>query len=497
MKTKIRFPLLFFLTFFVLNICVGVYLIHDNSIDSIVYLLIMQVINIGVAYRLMELFFSLILKKESIPKVDELVDFPSVALLYVTRDDAIPELLAKLKDQTYKNCDIYVIDDSTENKYKKLIDGSGFKVIRREDRTTGNKAGSLNNWLSMYGYRYDYFVIADSDSAFEDDFIEKILKYAEHPSNKNVAIFQSKILPWNTKNGFSRIVGTIAPLSMYFNEKLGNRYSTILSWGHNNLHRNKMIMEINGFDENFVAEDYATGLNLIKKGYECKIVDVVSYEAVPETVQNYSKRYIRWAKQTIELLKFDTKGIPFNTKLHLFMGAYSYLIWIVLLFGMFMVVFGYNSSFNDFIILANFIISGQFINTPFLQPFMLIVFYILNFAFLRLPLAVKLGISIKDYFKSLLLYAAIGGYMMFPLIKEELKVIFGAKVQFDITLKKKYEHKLSLVKIINEMKYGFLFNMVLIIGLFKNPVFLVYNFVWLIPLVLSPIVIYLIQEETI
>ena len=111
MNTKIIFPLLFFLTFFVLNICVGVYLIHDNSIDSIVYLLIMQVINIGVAYRLMELFFSLILKKESILKVDELVDFPSVALLYVTRDDAIPELLSKLKDQTYKNCDIFVIDE--------------------------------------------------------------------------------------------------------------------------------------------------------------------------------------------------------------------------------------------------------------------------------------------------------------------------------------------------------------------------------------------------
>ena len=495
MDAKIIFPILFFSIFSILNICVGVCLIYDNSIGSLLYLLIMQVINIGVAYRLTELFLSLIVKKNSILKVDELANFPPVALLYVTCNDVIPELLSKLRNQTYKNYDIFVLDDSTDERYKKLIDEYGFKTIRRGTRT-GFKAGNLNNWLSLYGDRYKYFVIADSDSDFEADFIENMVKYGEHSSNKNVAIFQSKILPWNTKKRFSRIVGTMVPLSMYFNEKLGNKCSTIISWGHNNLHRTKMIMEVNGFDENFVAEDYATGLNLIKKGYECKIVDVISYEAMPECVQHYTRRYIRWAKQTLELLKLNTEGIPFNTKLHLFMGVYSYIIWIVLFSGMLAVVLRYNSSFNDLIIFTNFIISGEFINISFLQPFILVVFYILNFTFLRLPLALKLGISIKDYFKSLLLYMAIGEYMMFSLIKEELKVILGAKVQFDVTDKSSYDrHTPSLIQIIKEMKYGVLFNIALLIGLFRNPAFLIFNFVWLIPLLISPIVIYLMQKE--
>jgi cellulose synthase/poly-beta-1,6-N-acetylglucosamine synthase-like glycosyltransferase len=495
MKIKTAFLLLFFLTFGILNISVGVYMVPHNSINGFLYFFIMQIINIGVAYRLIELLLSLAVKKKDLHKVNKLVSSPSVALLYVTYNDAMPDLLRKLKDQTYKNCDIFILDDSTNERYIKLIDNYGFKTIRRGTRP-GFKAGSLNNWLSLYGDKYDYFVIADSDSAFENDFIGNMIKYAEHPSNKNVAIFQSKILPWNTKNSFSRAVGTMIPLSMYFNEKLSNECSTILSWGHNNLHRTRMIMDVGGFDENFVAEDYATGLNLIKKGYECKMVDVVSYEAVPETVQSYTKRYTRWAKQTLQLLKFNTKNIPFITKLHLFMEVYTYMIWIIFSLGMFIAVWGYNSSFNDLIIFINFIISGEFVNTSFLKPFMLIMFYILNFTFLRLPLALKLGISIQDYCKSLFLYMAISGYMMISLIKAELKTIVGAKVQFDVTDKNGYKYKLSLLQIIKGMGMGVLFNIVLLIGLIKNPVFLIFNFVWLIPFLLSPIVIYLVQKES-
>ena len=89
---------------------------------------------------------------------------------------------------------------------------------------------------------------------------------------------------------------------------------------------------------------------------------------------------------------------------------------------------------------------------------------------------------------------AIRGYMMFSVIKAELKTIIGAEVQFDVTDKSVYKNKLSLVQIIKGMGMGIWFNIVLIIGLIKNPVFLIFNFVWVIPLLISPVVIYLIQK---
>ncbi|HLB71672.1 MAG TPA: glycosyltransferase family 2 protein [Candidatus Methanoperedens sp.] len=452
----------------------------------------MQLFNIGVAYGLSEMILSLVVKKKNLPKANKIISFPSVALLYVTYNDVMPELLFKLKDQTYKNYDIFVLDDSTKEKCIEIIDNCGLSVVRRGNRT-GFKAGSLNNWLILYGNKYDYFIIADSDSAFEKDFIENIVKYAEHPLNKNIAIFQSKILPWNDKNSFPRIVGAMAPLAIYFNEKLGNECSTIISWGHNNLHRTGIIVAEGGFDENFVSEDFATCLNLIKKGYECKMVDVLSYEAIPETVQNYSKRYIRWAKQNLQLLKLDTREILFTTRLHLFMGIYMYTIWAIIFIGILIAVWGYSSSINDIIILFKFIVSGEIINTPFLQPFLLIIFYILNITLLRLPLSLKLGISMKDYFKNLLLNIAISSYLMFPLLKAELGTITNAKITFEVT--KKGEKPSSIFQIIKEMRMSILFNIIILIGLINNPVFFFFNFVWLIPFLASPLIIYSFSEN--
>lgn len=491
MKIKNVFLLLFFSIFSILNISVGACMVWYDLV-SLLQFLIMQVINIGVAYGLTELFLSLAIKKKDLPKLNKLSTSPAVALLYVTYNDVIPELLSKLKDQTYKNYDIFVLDDSSDERCKKLVDECAFRTIRRKNRT-GFKAGALNNWLSLYSDKYNYFVIADSDSLFKDDFIEKMVKYAEHPSNKNIAIFQSKIKNWNTKNAFPRTIATMVPLSNYIIDKLANECSTIISLGHNNLHRTELIRQVDGFDENFVAEDYATGLNLISRGYECKIVDVSSYDMTPEMIKSYTKRYVRWAKQTVELLKLDTEKIPFNTKLHLFMAAYHYLIHIVFFLGILIVVWGYNSSFDNLFDFMNIMIGGKFVNTSLLLPLILVTFYILNFTFLRLPLALKLGISVKDYCKNLLLSMAVGYYVMFPLIKEQIKTISGNKTIFDVTDKSK--SKISFFQMVKEYRFTNLFIIFILLGIVKNPLSLIFNFIWLIPLIVSPVIIYLIQKD--
>lgn len=493
MRVKIIFTVLFILVLAILNISVGRYIAKFDSIINLTYFLILEIINIGIAYRFVELFLSVIVKNNDLPKVDKLANYPAVALLYVTYNDAMPDIISQLKNQCYKNYDIFVLDDSTNREYIKSIDDSGFKILRRKNRN-GFKAGSLNNWLSLYGNKYKYFVIADSDSVFERDFIENMVKYAEHPSNKNIAIFQSKILPWNTENSFSKIVSTMTPLAMYFSEKLGNDCGTIISWGHNNLHRTEMIRNIGGFDEKFIAEDYATGIKAIKRGYECKIVNVTSYDAVPETIQSYAKRYIRWAKQTLQLLQLDTAGVPFYTRLHVFMAIYTYVIWIIYFMGTFIAIWGFDSSLNELSSFINYAPQKQS-----LLLFFILSFYILNFLFLRLPLAMRLGIPLVDYYKSLFLNISIHGYIMYPLIKAEIETIFGGKIQFDVTEKNTHNNcrnRLTLVRIIKEMSVCILINILLFIGLTKNPIFLIFNFMWLAPLLMSPIVIYLIQKDT-
>jgi len=492
MNVKHVFLILFFSIFIILNILVGVCMVDFFSPIAIFAFFIIQLINILVAYRLSEFIMSLISKKKDLSKLNELSSIPPVALLYVTYNDAMPEALAGLKNQTYRNYDIFVLDDSTDKKYRELMDSFDYKTIRR-DKRIGFKAGALNNWLSLHGDEYEYFIILDSDSLLDDDFIERLVKYAEHPSNKNIAIFQSKWRIWNTNNKFPRIIASLLPLWLYSFEKLANEYDTPLIMGHNNLLRTRLIKEVNGFDERFVCEDLATSLNLLEKGYECKYVDVISYEACPETVKSYAKRYIRWAKGTIEVAKQGTRDISFTANLHLFMTAFSYLIYFFYLPGMLIATWGCSSTFEDALYLLKLIFSGEIVHTRLFTPLLLILFYVINFVLLKLPLAYKLKISTKDYFLGMILCPAIDFYMLLPLVKSQIETIFGKKVIFDVTDKRRYN--ISLSHTFREMKYGIFLWVILLIGIIRNPITFIFNFFWLIPFIMSPLVVYLIQKE--
>jgi cellulose synthase (UDP-forming) len=432
----------------------------------------MQFINIGVAFGLAEFILSLILDKNDLPRLKNLKTYPKVALLYVTYNDVLSEVMHKLRYQYYPNYDVFILDDSTDEGCRIEAENSGFKVIRRYNRK-GFKAGAINNWLSLYGDRYDYFVIADSDSIFEMDFIRSMVEYGEHPLNKSVAVFQSKINNWNNESRFVRTITFTNPISNYFIDKLANNCDLIVSWGHNNLHRTELVKKIGGFDERFISEDFATGLELIGKGYGCKLVDVLSYDMTPNTAYVYMQRHIRWAKQNLELLNLDVSKVPFNTQLHLFMSIYQYLIWIIYFIGIIIVIFAHDSSLKQTIGFTDSILSGEFAGTSSLIPLILLAFYILNFTFLRLPLALMLGISVKNYLENLILSMAVSYYMMLSLIEAQLETLLGAKVTFSVTNKGK--RKDNAFKMAKNLKYNNLLILIVLVGLARNPMAIVFN----------------------
>src|SRR2546428_1013201 len=83
----------------------------------------------------------------------------------------------------------------------------GFRLLRRPNREAF-KAGAINNWLRAYGSEYDYLVLLDADSALPPDWVGHALRYAEHPDNADLAIFQGMVNIWNTDRPFP---GALAP----------------------------------------------------------------------------------------------------------------------------------------------------------------------------------------------------------------------------------------------------------------------------------------------
>lgn len=174
------------------------------------------------------------------------------------------------------------------------------------------------------------------------------------------------------------------------------------------------------------------------------------------------------------------------------MTTFNYLIYLFYLPGMFLVTWGYHTSFEDALSLLSLILSGKIIFMPVMIPLMLILLYVIIFYFLRLPLAVKLKVSMKDYFLGLLLIPAIDFYMLIPLISGLLKAGIGRKVYFQVT--RKLKSPPTLYNTFSAMGVMVPIWILLILGVIQNPVSFIFNFFWLIPYLLSPLIIYLVEK---
>jgi cellulose synthase/poly-beta-1,6-N-acetylglucosamine synthase-like glycosyltransferase len=451
----------------------------------------MEVINMGIAYEVALLLCASFIRNGDPPKLDRLARSPRVALLYLSCNDAMPEALSRLNNQTYENYKLFVLDDSTDEAYKALVDSYGYETVRRGHRLNA-KGGNLNHWLSLYGAQFEYFVVLDNCGILESDFIEEMLKYAEHPDNAQVAIFQSLTKAWNISRPFSRLLDAMNPLDACLNMRVLNRCDSMLCWGHNILCRTRPFQEIGGFDENFATEDFATNLRLIECGYQSKVVNVLSYDATSETAQFHAMRMTRWASGTLETAMSKSWDLPFATKLRMFMGVHCYARWFFYILGMLLVVWGYHVTWQQLYITAFFAFRWHLPHLV-LYPLAIIFLYILYGVLVRPLWVTRLTrISWREYWGYSLLITAVCFYAAFYLTIGQIKSLLGKKARFIIYEKRWFRS--SLWDIVTGMRWTVLLSLVVAIGFIRNPVGWVIHFVWYIPLFLSPLIIYWAQN---
>ena len=318
-----------------------------------------------------------------------------------------------------------------------------------------------------------------------------MLLYAEHPGNHDVVVLQSIIDVWNSKSPFARAVYDWLPIWRYPFAKLANRLDTVLSVGHNCLHRMSALKEIGGFSTEFIAEDYATIVKLMQRGYHSRLVPVQSYKAAPMSIRSYTKRNIRWGQADAGVARdWDMSGIPLTTQLHIFMNAYAFAIWLVYLPGMILSLFGAHTTFSDVANVLGWMSSGQLVGRPGIWAYVMLLSLYFYFLFSRLPLAFLTGVTLIDYFHSLLLYIAMSAYMIIPQVIQQLAVLLHrGKPVFTVT--DKSASSVSLRQILTDNGMSGLFIVLLVgAGVLYNPLTIVWNFPWILPILLSPAILY-------
>lgn len=480
---------MFFTIFLTINIAFYHFLNMPFQIWMFLYVCLLEFTTFGFAYEITQITLSLFLKEIRLPFIEKIENYPQVALICTTCDDVNPDILKNLNRQTYPNLHIFILDDSQNRGSQLAVDSLNFRVLRRHNRI-GYKAGNLNNWLFRFGQSFPYFIVADADSILPDDFVKQMVSYAEHPSNSDVAIFETLIKLWNHNNKFASLLGTMVPIIHRYKLRLDNRFCTTLSVGHNNLYRTSIIIKLGGFEENYLAEDYATSIELLRKNYRCMTVPVTSYERLPENLQEFVKRQSRWTVQTFQLMSLKISDLSWMLKLNILMTLHYYLMPMVALFGITLFVF-LNIEYRLFnpLLLTDFTSVEMAIKD---KTLIFWITYLLLMIFFRGILAWSERISLRKYWNNTLFQSALFAASLWPILQRLFAFWDKNRLRFNVT---GWEPCPSLKKIILLNIPGFILIWIASLSILFNPIWSGLNLFWAVPASISPFLINSIQRR--
>ena len=201
----------------------------------------------------------------------------------------------------------------------------------------GKKAGNIREWIERFGDRYDYFVVLDADSIMSADTLSKLV--ATMDAHPRVGLIQTvpRLVGGTTlfallQQFAAGIYGPVVSAGLATWHGGGGNY-----WGHNAIIRTAAFAGCAGLPTlpgkpplggPIMSHDFVEAALLRRGGWDVHMVPSLegSYEGCPPTLTDLIVRDRRWAQGNLQHLRImRAQGLPILSRIHLMMGAFSYL----------------------------------------------------------------------------------------------------------------------------------------------------------------------------
>jgi cellulose synthase (UDP-forming) len=243
------------------------------------------------------------------PKRKEITDWtsaPAVAVLMPARHEpkeVLEETLTCLENLDYPNKTLYFLDDSTDESYRReaeeLARKHGARIFRREVRH-GAKAGIINDCIRTL--KEKYIAVFDCDQRPLPQFLKELVPLME--GNDRLAYIQTPQFYTNIRK--SRVAEAANLQHCLFYEYIceGKGASgAMICCGTNVLLRREALLQVGGFDESSVTEDFSTSVDFVSNGWQNLYYShVCAFGEGPETLAPYLKQQWRWSRGNIGVL---------------------------------------------------------------------------------------------------------------------------------------------------------------------------------------------------
>lgn len=203
----------------------------------------------------------------------------SVVIPTYKRSDMLLDAIESVKNQTYKNIEIIIVDDNdknseyrqqTKSKLKMYIESNEIRYIENEK----NIGGSLTRNKGVKEARGKYIAFLDDDDIFMPTKIEKQVKLIEENINEGVGLIychcngvdESGNILWENTNSYSGLplyesmIYCIASTSLWLCDR-------------------QMLLDIGGFEDMPSKQDLLLMVKIIANGYKilCVQEKLVNY----------------------------------------------------------------------------------------------------------------------------------------------------------------------------------------------------------------------------
>jgi len=260
------------------------------------------------------------------PKLEPPADwYPEVDVFIATYNEP-PELLEK----TINGClhmdypdkekvHIYICDDNRRENIQELAQKMGVNYIKRKDNKHA-KAGNYNHALSVTSSPYILTLDADMIpmrgllTTIVPYFYEEELSRQAHKNDmqiqgKKIGFIQAPQTFYNPDlfqfNLYSE--GRIPDEQDYFYRDVQisrNKSNAVIYGGSNTVISRKALSDVGGFFTGVITEDFATGIMIQRKGYDCfAINDIVASGLSPADLKSLINQRRRWGRGCIQTMK--------------------------------------------------------------------------------------------------------------------------------------------------------------------------------------------------
>lgn len=218
---------------------------------------------------------------------------------------------------------IYLCDDGRRSAVRALSERMGVGYLDREEHKHA-KAGNLNNALGLTSS--PYVVTFDADMIPHREFLLRTVPFfvaqelenegKEEKDQKHIGFVQTPQAFYNPDlfqfNLYSE--GRIPNEQDYFYRDIQvsrNKSNSVIYGGSNTVISRRALEDIGGFYTGTITEDYATGILIQKKGYQCYATNEVMASGLsPTDLKSLINQRIRWARGVISS----------NRKMHVFLS---------------------------------------------------------------------------------------------------------------------------------------------------------------------------------